>query len=116
MSRTFKLDGREPLPCTFLEWAEWFESDEANDERNVAFAGGLRGGACVSTYFVGLLRPVDLLVDNGPPLLFESQVRRSQGDPRTDVVRRYATWAEAEAGHREIVDELERGHAEGASP
>lgn len=59
-------------------------------------------GFAVSTTFYGIpMPPSDI---DGPPfMLFESLV---MGGPEHDRTRRYATWAEAEVGHDELVEDL----------
>lgn len=52
----------------------------------------------VSTVFLGIDHN---FTDDGPPIVFESLVF---GGPMADWMRRYATWAEAEAGHEEMVE------------
>lgn len=65
------------------------------------------GGPCyVSTVFVGVpqARMTQILTPDAPPLLFETMARI--GPNGEDEVRRfYATWAEAEAGHADLIAE-----------
>lgn len=88
-------EDREPLEVDAATWAVWFET--AN--RRVARTE-LPGGGFISTVFLGL--------DHGyfkdePPILFETMSKI--GDEWEDYFERYATWAEAEAGHARIVAE-----------
>jgi hypothetical protein len=53
----------------------------------------------VSTVFLG----IDHNLDYGSPILFETLVFGSDMDGRC---QRYATWDEAEAGHRKILEEV----------
>jgi hypothetical protein len=88
----YTLRGHQPVECDDLfKWARWFET--AN--RCVAF-DELGPGLTVSTVFMGL----DHQFGEGPPILFETLVfdDYAQGDGA-----RYATWDEAERGHREFV-------------
>ena len=88
----YVLDGQTPVPCTDpLAWGEWF----LEAERHVALTQ-VAEGIEVSTVFLGL--------DHGfgrseAPLLFETMTFGLAGEPG-EVYWRYATWAEAEAGHR----------------
>lgn len=81
----------EPEACgDTLRWAKWFETGN----RRVAqdYVGDVR----VSTVFLGM----DHAFDGGPPLLWETLVF---GGPLDGDGDRYATRAEAEAGHAEWV-------------
>lgn len=71
--------------------------DERAEWRQVAHTE-LPNGYYVSTVFLGLGHN---FCDNGPPLLFETMTFPS--DDR-QLQGRYATWAEAEAGHAAIVE------------
>lgn len=66
----------------------------------------------VSTVFLGLnhsLQP-------GPPLIFETMVFAPDGNASDDhEMRRYSTWAEAEAGHERIANLLQHELANAAS-
>ena len=87
-----------------MEWAEWIGVHEnkrvAQDEAN---------GYVVSTVFLGLDHS---FTANGPPILFETMVFRSEDwhEPDPDKRRladqdmdRYATWDEAMKGHRRML-------------
>ncbi len=84
------LDGRTPVPADLLKWARWFETAD----RQVAH--DLIGDISVSTIFVGL----DISPTGGPPLVFETMIF---GGGLSHSEWRYATWEEAEAGHREAL-------------
>lgn len=77
-----------------LAWAAQFEGTE----RRVAFTE-LPGGVQVSTVFLGVEHGRDA---HGAPLLFESMIFEANGEG--SETRRYATWAEAEAGHAELAE------------
>jgi hypothetical protein len=83
----YVLDGRTPRPVGLLEWAIFLEDIEA---RRVDF--DRRGAVEISTVFLGL----DHQWGAGPPLLFETMVF---GGPLDGECQRYATFADAEAGH-----------------
>lgn len=90
----FKLDGKDTTPCTAREWSEWFGSI------NQIVAEDMIDGARVSTMFVG----VDLSAGTvEPPPLFETHV---YSGVKKGEFRRYATWEEAEKGHRDVCDHL----------
>jgi hypothetical protein len=98
MGQYFKLIGKMAVQCdTLLEWAEWMEVNSrrvANDEIE-----GIR----VSTVFLGLNHDFS---GKGDPLLFETMVFLPDGS--TGTMWRYFTWAEAEAGHKEILDSVKQ--------
>lgn len=80
----------------FLSWAAWFETaDRIVSKTRV-------GDALVSTVFLGLDHNFST---GGDPLLFETLVFLDD-DGSTGAMRRYFIWAEAEAGHADLVAEL----------
>lgn len=85
------LEGREAVPCDRQAWIEWFMRDGLGEARRV----GLHRELGVSTAFVGTNQP------------FETAIVREPGG-RLEVVERYWTWAEAEAGHARWVAQLDR--------
>lgn len=111
----YRLRGHEvEVVYSWYEWGQWFEKAD----RQVAETM-LEGDIRVSTVFLGLDHRFG---DPGPPLVFETMVF---GPPeemsifgRIKVLRpelsfdgafdRYATWDEAEAGHKRIVELVER--------
>jgi hypothetical protein len=94
------LNGHTPVPAKSAEeWARWFQIRD----RKVAEseANGLR----VSTVFLGLdhrFGPV------GAPILFETMVFPKYGYGEL-YCERYCTWDEAEAGHKSVVDRIQKG-------
>lgn len=101
--------GRDGEPLTLWEWADRFDSD-----RHVAHAV-LESGHEVRTIWFGSHRDP---LGSGPPLIFGTVVSpppRRRAD-KWHEVRRYATEAEAMAGHDEIVGgyEPDRPAPEGA--
>lgn len=93
------LVNRIPVPCDVKTWGKWF----ASEDRRVAFTD--MGPCNVSTVFLGL----DHSFGFGPPLLFETMVFFSADmDEVDEMMERYSTWDEAEAGHNKMVDELRR--------
>lgn len=91
---------REPVPCNYHAWEEWFA-----DPKNRKVAQSQIHGFVVSTIFLGLNL---FLVD--APRLYETKVFRHQEEL---VSRRYVTWDEAIAGHNRIVENLAHDHPEG---
>jgi hypothetical protein len=89
-------DENNPVPATLMEWAEFFE----NTPRRIVAQDYPRPKVLVSTVFLGLDHR---FVGDGPPLLFETMVFR---DGDGDEQMRYATWAEAEAGHAAMLKEV----------
>jgi hypothetical protein len=114
------LEGHEPValsgPRAVHQWAEWFEgalgldSVEARrkDRRRVAFTD--LGFGTVSTVFLGIDHR--FFFEEGPPILFETMLfaNAEPGERFPEeldgLMRRYATWDEAEAGHEEMVAEV----------
>lgn len=92
----YVLDGQTPVPCDdMMEWARWMQTGD----RRVAET--MVGEVRVSTVFLGLDHGFA-----GRRLLFETMI--FSGEHNQDCWR-YATWAEAEAGHRSVVESLGRG-------
>lgn len=87
----------EPVLCLdLMTWAKWME--EGNPGRMVARTLFPEKKAMISTVFLG----IDHAFSGGAPILFESMlfVENLSGED----MRRYRTRAEAEAGHKEMVD------------
>jgi hypothetical protein len=85
---------RTPARCVdddLIAWAEWFETADRHvaDTRHELFR--------VSTVFLG----IDHQFGKGPPILFETMAFLSTGES-IDCVR-YATWEDAEIGHKAMV-------------
>lgn len=95
-ARHWILEGTEPQPChDWLLWAIWYEKS------NRRIAMHRVRGVCVSTVFLGL----DHGWGDGPPILFETMVF---GGFFHDYQRRYATYEDADAGHREALRRVAR--------
>ena len=86
-----------------ITWAKWFET--AEKERRVA--QNFIGDVHVSTVFLGL----DYNWGTGKPLLFETMIFGGERDGETE---RYATWNEAEKGHKKIVASLQSNRSHNA--
>lgn len=88
----------EPIPCSDItEWAKWLATADRTIAKTVI------DGRLVSTVFLGL----DHSFSGGPPILFETMVFDNGDD---DMMRRYATRAEAIGGHAETVEQLKAQH------
>ena len=98
MVKKFILDeDRNPVPTEdTIAWALWYEN--ANEQRLVAHTN-VNEFVSVSTVFLGL----NYQFGDGPPILFETRV---YGGDEDGYQRRYATWEEAEAGHKEALATL----------
>lgn len=84
----------------FIEWGKWLEIQNRIVKQQV-----LKNGYFVSTVFLGL--------DHGfgrskKPIVFETAVFPNKKNLRDVDLRRYATWTEAEKGHKKIVRQWSR--------
>ncbi len=94
------LNGHEPVPATdIVEWARWFETAD----RIVRVTELPVQGGRLSTVFLGS----DHGFGTGRPILFETALINAAGE--FDILSRYSTWAEAEAGHEKFVAHLAGG-------
>lgn len=84
----YKIVGRDVIPCSLEEYIE--QDNEFNKNKRVATTS--RIDARVSTVFLGM----NHRFAPGPPILFETLVF---GGPSDNLVERYCTLDEAEAGH-----------------
>jgi len=87
------LNGHELVECDLMTWARWLEAN--NEARHVA--ADYVGPMWVSTVFLGIDHNFST---KGPPLLFETMVFTDSEELEDITCRRYATWDEAERGHR----------------
>jgi hypothetical protein len=101
MPGQYILVGQTPVPePDLLTWARWFEENDRRVAKTVVFDIAL-----VSTVFLGLDYHFGSLCgyDTGPPLVFESMIFwEDEGGEEMD---RCSTWTEAEAMHRQMVEE-----------
>lgn len=87
------LDGHTPVKASLMEWATYYQTAERH-------VGNTRiGNIHISTVFLGLDHGYD---SRQPPVLFETMV--FGGGELNETMIRYATWAEAEAGHKDMVE------------
>lgn len=89
------LKDRVPVKADMVAHMEFFRVDA-----NRRVAETLLPGARISTVFLGIDHNFER---RGPPILFETMVFDDGGEEERQ--ERYATWAEAEAGHDAIVAE-----------
>lgn len=90
------LEGKQPkLVEDVIEWGQWFETAE----RQVAKTE-LPNGVRISTVFLGL----DHNFSGGIPILFETMIFGGKHDQYQE---RYATWDEAESGHKKAIAKVE---------
>lgn len=109
------LVGHTPVPAAdVLEWGRWYETADRrvaqdilpNDSHSVDCTCAVcEDGVRVSTVFLGLDHN---FFPGGIPILFETMIF---GGEHSDYQERYATWEQAEAGHRRVVQALKQGEA-----
>ena len=88
MGKYYILDGHTVVVCdNVLQWAMWFKKANRHIDKTI------KGEVEVSTVFLGL----DHSFGDGAPLLFETMIFGGEHDQYQE---RYATWEEAEAGHK----------------
>lgn len=107
MSEFYILDGHEVIPSTIEGWAENAEKRYTNKEGDDSWRVDkttLENGGYISTVFLGL----DHSFGSGPPKLFETMYFPNHGDGTEswaeEDCERCATWEEAEAQHKTMVD------------
>jgi len=89
----WKLVGKTPVECGLFEWAEFFETERR-------FIKYTEMPLCrVSTIFIGLDQSVLWGPGSKRPILFESMIRGGSLDGEQ---WRYATYEEAEEGHKQL--------------
>ncbi len=95
MSGYYVLEGDQPVRVDGLHrWASWFFRADREVARTT-----LADGACITTEFVGVdHREAET---RAAPLLFET--RTFAPGHAAQVGRRYASWLEARAGHKDAV-------------
>lgn len=95
----YKLIGKEPVKCNYLEWEEWIQ----NAERTVAIdlINSPQGVVTVATEFSGV--SCETSTSGAPLRVFETQVFGGAMNPFTQY---YSTWEEAETGHKNLVATL----------
>ena len=99
------LKDKIPVVCPdVFAWSKQFEDVEL---RRVAMTE-----ICGHTVFTSFLGIDHRFGDDGPPLLFETMIRKGVGDipwnacEWLDYQKRYSTWKEAEAGHQKACEWL----------
>ena len=101
MSDKYRLGAdKKIIQCeSVFEWAEWYETADGIVKQEHV------GDKWVSTVFLGLDHR---FYGEGPPILFETMVRDSDGS-WLDYQDRYCTWDEALAGHNQAVEWVKNG-------
>lgn len=93
-------DGHQVILCDdVLAWAAWYEASMKDERRQVGYAV-IDERLEVSTVFLGLDQRFKR---EGEPILFETKLFRGGTGAET---WRYASWDEAESGHRKVVSWL----------
>jgi hypothetical protein len=94
----YMLKNGRPVLCEdVVEWARWFETADRVVEQTTI------GDVQISTVFLGLVHGFAL--GNGAPLLWQTMIFGGEHDQEQE---RYATLAEAKAGHWRWVREVEQ--------
>jgi len=89
-NQKYILKKKELVPVDLMTWAKWFETAERH------IGDDTINGVRISTVFLGL----DHNWGDGPPLLFETMTFGGKEEEQ----ERYATYEEAEAGHKKFVE------------
>ena len=89
-------ENRVAVPVDLMTWAQWYETADRRVGREA-----FEDGVVVSTVFLGLDHSWG---ERGPRHIFETMVF---GGPFDQETERYATWAQAEAGHAAMVRRIE---------
>lgn len=99
MIKHYRLEGREVVECSLMEWAAWFETASKEDGRRVA--SDHVAGYWVSTVFLGL----DHSPYGQPRELFETAVFNGD-DADCEIMGRAAHWDEAQDMHDTVCASL----------
>ena len=102
LGRHFILEGDGVRAVDLLTWARWFENHV--EERVIALTV-VQPEIKVSTVFLGIDHGFSR---TGPPIIFETMVF---GGLLDQAMARYATIAEARAGHTAMVDRVKRAES-----
>jgi len=94
MDRYYILDGKTPVLCDLMTWAQEFKTSNRTVAKTKIW------DVLISTVFLGL----DHNWGDGPPILFETMVFGGELDQEQE---RYSTWEEAEVGHQRMVEMVE---------
>jgi len=95
MSYKYILKDKKPVLCDdIIEWGTWFEKANKHVKNDHVTVRGKK--IHISTVFLGLDHGYD-----GEVLLFETIIFGGENDEER---WRYATWDEAEAGHKKALD------------
>jgi hypothetical protein len=101
--RYFKLDeNKNAIPCNAIEWSEQFET-MSDKERRVGI--DIIDGKLISTVFLGLNHSHD----KSEIHIFETMIFNQKGKLDELYCDRYATWKEAEIGHKKAIEWVKKG-------
>jgi len=95
------LEGEQAKPVPMMVHMDWMI---AHPDRHVALDN--INGLQLSTVFLGIDHGYSVA---GPPILFETMLFGKKGEPLE--VQRYATWAEAQAGHAALLKAVKKQSA-----
>lgn len=98
----YKLDeNKNVVKSSLEEWSDFIEGRLPTNHKHVA--DEIVNGKRISTIFIGLCYDFN---NSGIPMVFETMVfNNGEGIYQT----RYATWSEAEEGHRAAVELVKAG-------
>lgn len=100
MSQYYSTDS---TPITLEEWIVLFEQRGKEGQDFWKVGNDKIGDVEISTVWLGLDHNFN---DEGPPLIFESMIFGGNYD---EEQHRYSTWAEAEEGHKKLVEKVKNG-------
>lgn len=98
-----------------MQWARWFEAARKTDSTRIGH--DVVGDVLISTIFLGLDHGFPPF-DGAEPVLFESMVFMQRGEWNSDewnsdeIMQRYRTIEQAEAGHTALVEAFKRHAAD----
>ncbi len=98
----WKLENKIPVECGLFEWAEFVETNGRHIKKTQF------PSVWISTVFLGIDHRLNFYLkeEEEPPILFESMIF---GGQYNDYQSRYATYQEAEEGHEELCEMVEKG-------
>ena len=97
MNNIYMLKGKTPVECE--DGLEWNKQLGSTDRR---VGNYIKGKVIVSTVFLGIDHNFS---NQGKPILFETMVFGGEFDGEQE---RYCTWEEAEKGHKEMVEKVNK--------
>lgn len=105
MSNYYKLDeNKNAIPCSMEEWSEQLEEMSKNDTKHVAKE--TINNKYISTVWLGLNHA---WAPYYPLHIFETMIQDETTGEWENYQVRYATWQEAEEGHKKAVEWVKSG-------